>query len=137
MILNKRLPDSSGVYFLWSKYELLYIGKSNNIRKRVAQHLSRNFFSKDMVVAEEVIKVSFLLTRDEFDALRLESHLLKIFPTKWNGNPAYNQEWFQDMKFGRGMFEFVDFNGVSVENKGIVDKKANPKDALKSYEELF
>ena len=92
-IQNNKIPEWSGVYFLWSKEMLLYIGSSKNLRKRIGQHLSEGF-KKYIVNPEEVWKVSIILTKDEFDARRLESQLLKLIPTKNNGNWFYEQELF-------------------------------------------
>lgn len=84
-IENKKIPGLPGVYFLWSKERLLYIGCSNNVRKRIAQHFSTSFMTKRQVNPDNVWKVSIIFTRDKFDALRLESHLIKIIPTVNNG----------------------------------------------------
>jgi len=112
-IENDWIPETSGVYFLWSKYELLYIGKSKNLKKRIAQHFSNGFLAQHMVNPDEIWRVSIILTKDEFDALRLESNLIKLIPTKWNGSPFYKMDWYQDWKWGGGIFtdknEFKDF----------------------------
>ncbi len=103
-IENDWIPESSGVYFLWSKYELLYIGKAKNLRRRVAQHFGNGFMVQHMVNPDEVLKVSIIFTKDEFDALRLESKLLKLLPTKWNKKPFYKSEYYWDWRKGEGIF---------------------------------
>jgi DNA polymerase-3 subunit epsilon len=104
-IQNSQIPDCSGVYFLWSKTELLYIGKAKNLRLRISQHFSNGMLTQHMVNPEEIKKVSVIFTKDEFDALRLEDSLVKLIPTKWNNKPFYKMDWYRDWKFGEGMFK--------------------------------
>ena len=35
---RKRLPQKSGIYFLWTGSEVTYVGESKNIMKRVSAH---------------------------------------------------------------------------------------------------
>ena len=103
-VQNPKIPPTAGVYFLWSERELLYIGKSKNVRMRIAQHLGNAFITFRMVNPDEVKKVSVMFTKDEFDAERIEKQLLEIIPTKWNGSPFYEQDWYNDWRFQEGIF---------------------------------
>jgi excinuclease UvrABC nuclease subunit len=102
---NPQIPNCAGVYFLWSNIELLYIGKAKNLRLRISQHFSNGMLVQHMVNSDEIKKVSVIFTKDEFDALRLEDNLIKLIPTKWNNRPLYKQEWYNDWRFGEGMFK--------------------------------
>ena len=35
---RKRLPQKSGIYFLWTGSEVTYVGESKNIRTRISAH---------------------------------------------------------------------------------------------------
>lgn len=104
-LLNHKISDTAGVYFLWNKYELLYIGKAKNLKMRIAQHMGRGFTTIHMVNPDEVTKVSVIYTKDEFDAERLEKQLVKLIPTKFNNEPFYERDWYPDWKWGRGAFD--------------------------------
>lgn len=104
-LVNKWIPESPGVYFLWSKYDLLYIGKAKNLQKRIAQHLGSGLMVQHIINPEEVWKVSIIFTKDEFDAARLEKNLIDLIPTKHNKFPFFKQELYYDWKFGRGVFQ--------------------------------
>lgn len=117
---NNLIPESPGVYFLWSKYELLYIGKSKNLRKRIAQHLGNAFITLRMVNPDEVNKVSVIFTRDVSEAERVEKILIKLIPTKWNDQPFYETDWYDDWRFNEGMFQEIDLKDKqkTLPNKG-------------------
>ena len=106
-ITNNDIPESAGVYFLFSKNELLYIGKSKNLRKRIADHFCNGLMKVHMVNPDEILKVGIILTKDEFIAMSIEDKLIKLIPTKWNKNPFYKRDWYQDWKFKEGMFAQV------------------------------
>ena len=105
---NQYIPEHSGIYFIWSKNELLYIGKTKNLRKRIAQHFGNGFLSQHMFNPEEGWRVSVIFTKDEFDAERLEQQLINLIPTKNNKTKNWfcNQEHYHDWKFGKGFFVY-------------------------------
>lgn len=103
-MLNNLIPEHSGVYFLWSKYELLYIGKTKNLKKRIAQHLSKSFLTQQQVNPDEIWKVSIIFSKDEFDALRLETNLINIIPTKFNKSPFFQSDIYWDWRNRTGIF---------------------------------
>ncbi|MDV7400750.1 nucleotide excision repair endonuclease, partial [Arthrospira platensis SPKY1] len=71
------LPDACGVYYLHNeKGEVVYVGKSINIRKRVAEHFADKT-EKAGKLQRMVHEVSYELTGSELVALLLESHEIK------------------------------------------------------------
>jgi len=101
---NKEIPATSGIYFFFSKEkDLIYIGKSTNLRRRVAQHFGCSILALDMVNSDLVHFVSFIETPDEFDALRLEKSYLQNIQPHYNVNPFYQQENFFKIKFKGGI----------------------------------
>lgn len=73
------LPEAPGVYFFYGKQgELLYVGKSVNIRDRVRSHFSSDQSSaKEMTMCQQVQRVEHRETAGELGALLLESRLIK------------------------------------------------------------
>jgi DNA polymerase-3 subunit epsilon len=56
------LPSEMGVYYIHnSKNEIIYIGKSNNVKKRILNHLTGKS-KKARVIQNEIHKVTFALT---------------------------------------------------------------------------
>ena len=79
----KKLPQAPGVYFFKDRAQnVIYIGKAKNIKKRIESHFARggsslNFYS-------QVRTVDCVQTRDEKEALILESALVKKLQPKYN-----------------------------------------------------
>jgi DNA polymerase-3 subunit epsilon len=85
--LISALPETPGVYkFFGEDGELLYIGKSINIKKRVQSHFTNDYATrKAMRLAEEVRDIEYIQTHGELGALLLESRLIK------QEQPLYNR----------------------------------------------
>ncbi|HBO74948.1 MAG TPA: DNA polymerase III subunit epsilon, partial [Marinilabiliales bacterium] len=84
--LLEKLPDATGVYYLFDQdQQLIYIGKSVNIRSRVAQHLRNMGGKKVLEMRQRIADVSFELTGSELVALLLESDEIK------KHKPIYNR----------------------------------------------
>jgi DNA polymerase III subunit epsilon len=80
------LPEGPGVYRFYGQNPLpLYIGKSINLRERVAAHFSSDYRSaNDMRLSTEIARIEFEETAGELGALLRESQLIKTLL------PAYN-----------------------------------------------
>ncbi len=130
------LPETSGVYFLFSKNELLYIGKAKNLKKRINQHFGNGYLQRHIVNPEEINKIMIRITKDEFDAERIKSYLLKLLPTKFNKNWFCNKEYYLDWRNQTGIFAVNDFNNELKIKDNCV--KQNPsRERLNKYQELF
>jgi DNA polymerase-3 subunit epsilon len=79
------LPEACGTYYFFDdKQQLLYIGKSTNIRQRVLSHL-RNATSKRVLeMKERIHSISFELTGSELIALLKESREIKELKPLYN-----------------------------------------------------
>lgn len=74
-ILN--LPDKCGVYyFLNARKEVVYVGKSQNIRRRVLEHFAQKD-DKGNRLHNQVRSIKYELTGSELVALLFESHEIK------------------------------------------------------------
>jgi len=79
------LPTKTGIYYIHNeKGELIYIGKSKNIKKRVNQHFTGTT-SKSKKIQREVFAVTYEETGSELIALLKESEEIKI------NKPIYNR----------------------------------------------
>ena len=73
------LPESFGVYLFLGENDVpLYIGKSNNIRKRVLSHFASDLRqAKEMTLSQQLRKIECIETVSELGALLFESRLIK------------------------------------------------------------
>lgn len=78
-------PEKGGVYFLYGKDEnLIYIGKSNNIRCRIQQHMISYPYSP----RKEVLRIHYfscIIIEDEHERGEAEKILIK------KHNPPFNR----------------------------------------------
>jgi len=81
------IPEAPGVYRFYGLNALpLYVGKSINLRERVAAHFSSDYRSaNDLRLSSEITRIEFEQTAGELGALLRESQLVKTLL------PAYNQ----------------------------------------------
>lgn len=80
----KKLPEVTGVYrFLNKNREIIYIGKSNNIRQRAIQHYNAKD-KKTRRMLGEIYNVEWEETGSELIALLLESEEIKRFKPVFN-----------------------------------------------------
>ena len=81
----KNLPEESGVYYFQDHNgDILYIGKSKNIRSRVFSHFSNEKSQRALKMIDEVHNISYELTGSELIALLLESDEIKVQKPKYN-----------------------------------------------------
>lgn len=73
------MPETHGVYLFFGDTDLpLYIGKSNQIRRRVLSHFSGDHRSaKEMLLSQQVKRVEWIETGGEMGALLQEAVLVK------------------------------------------------------------
>jgi DNA polymerase III subunit epsilon len=78
------IPEVPGIYCFYGLNPMpLYVGKSVNLRERVASHFSSDYRSpNDLRLSSEVVRIEFEETAGELGALLRESQLVKsLFPT--------------------------------------------------------
>lgn len=80
------LPETSGIYIFYGQNgEVLYIGKSINIKERVMSHFHNSLSSnKEMEIFQRVHHIETRITAGEFSALMLESQLIKAMQPLYN-----------------------------------------------------
>lgn len=98
------LPSVTGVYYLHNQQgEIIYIGKSKNIRKRVNQHFT-NDHHRSKQIQKEVASVSFEATGNELIALLKENEEIKL------NKPKFNKTSSKPV-FSYALYKFIDENG--------------------------
>jgi DNA polymerase-3 subunit epsilon len=81
----QNLPDTVGVYYLYNENdEVIYIGKSKNIKQRVFSHLKNECSKKSLNMRSEIADVDYVETGFELIALIHESNEIKKHKPKYN-----------------------------------------------------
>ncbi|MCX8163250.1 MAG: excinuclease ABC subunit UvrC [Candidatus Micrarchaeota archaeon] len=81
----KNLPKESGVYIFKNKdNEVIYVGKAKNIKKRVLSYFSKEQSGKTLVLVKNIADIESIITNNEYEALLLESNLIKKYYPKYN-----------------------------------------------------
>ena len=84
-----QLPSEMGVYYIHNKAnEIVYIGKSNNIKKRVLSHFTGKE-KKALALQKEVVQVTYSLTGGELVTLLKEQNEIKINTPEYNRAMKY------------------------------------------------
>ncbi|MFQ6723935.1 MAG: excinuclease ABC subunit UvrC [Clostridia bacterium] len=82
----KNLPTNPGVYLMKDKYNnVIYVGKAKNLKKRVSQYfLRKQEIPKVQAMVNNVVDFDFFVVATEYDALALESNLIKKYQPYYN-----------------------------------------------------
>ncbi|MFA7533864.1 MAG: excinuclease ABC subunit UvrC [Tissierellaceae bacterium] len=83
----KRLPDKPGVYIMKDKTEeIIYVGKSISLKKRVRQYFqsSRNNPPKVNAMVKNISEFEYIIVNNEVEALILEANLIKKHKPRYN-----------------------------------------------------
>ncbi len=111
------LPDAPGVYYFYDEQgEVIYVGKSINIRKRVIQHFNIDVKSrKSIEFKNRITDISYELMGNELVALLFESDEIKRL------KPFYNRQQRRSV-FSSGIYTYYDQNGY----KRLTFQKVSP-----------
>lgn len=100
----EELPTSIGVYYMHKENgEIIYIGKSKNIKKRINQHFTSDN-RKSKKIQSQVAAVTYEETGSELVALLKESEEIKRI------KPIFNRALRRNI-FTHGLFSFKDDDG--------------------------
>lgn len=82
---TNEIPESPGVYIFKDKYdEPIYIGKAKNLRNRVVTYFNSNSTWKVKRLVSEAKNISFVLSKNEANALLAEYSLIQEYKPKYN-----------------------------------------------------
>jgi DNA polymerase-3 subunit epsilon len=119
------LPERTGVYYFYNQEgRLLYVGKSNSIRKRVMQHLSGAGTKRALEMRSQVADIDFEITGSELIALILEADQIK------ENIPVFNKKGRRKAE-QVGIFASTDDYGYI--NLSIGKDSVNAKNPLASF----
>ena len=107
------IPESSGSYQFYDKTNtIIYVGKAKNLKRRVSSYFNKKHDSvKLKVMVPQIVKIEFIITNSEIEALILESHLIKKF------KPKYNVLLKDDKKFPYFLITKEDYPRILVTRK--------------------
>jgi DNA polymerase-3 subunit epsilon len=124
------LPEEPGIYYFHDEREdVIYIGKSRNIRQRVMTHLSNKTSSRSMEMTESIAGISFETTGSELIALLRESYEIK------RNKPRFNRAQ-RRTDFQWGIFQDVDEYGYINFSFGQLKTDKNPVSVFTSRERV-
>ncbi|MCU0429197.1 MAG: exonuclease domain-containing protein [Cytophagaceae bacterium] len=114
------IPEETGVYFFYDqKGKVMYVGKAQNLRHRVAEHFSGNTHTKERQrFHESICDVRYELAGSEFIALLMENEAIKKY------YPRYNKS-NKTFQLNVGLYTYEDQNGylrLSIAQAGKRDK---------------
>jgi DNA polymerase-3 subunit epsilon len=80
------LPEETGVYYFHNAQgQVIYVGKSKNIKKRIISHFAMDYkSSKSIEFKNSITDISYEITGSELVALLLESDEIKRIKPKYN-----------------------------------------------------
>jgi DNA polymerase-3 subunit epsilon len=124
------LPEACGVYYLHDERgEVVYVGKSINIKKRVAEHFADKT-AKAGKLQQTAFDISYELTGSELVALLLESHEIKRL------SPAINRAQRQ-RRFPYALHSYVNEEGYCCFDIAQINAKtARQYDIISEYPKL-
>ena len=113
------IPNKPGIYRFYDENgELIYIGKSIHIKKRIAQHLKNNKTAKGVEMRDRIASIKHELCGGELVSLLKESAEIK------KHQPVYNRAQ-RATNFTHGLYLYEDQNGylnLSVKKKNTTEK---------------
>ena len=122
-----QLPEECGVYYFHDNNKnLVYIGKSINIKKRVMEHFAKKT-RKAEVLQKSVYDISFEVTGSELIALLQESHEIKYH------HPYVNRAQ-RARNFQHALFSYINEDGyICLHHKKVTAKERKSLKILRSY----
>ena len=115
----EQMPSATGVYYIHkADGDIIYIGKSNNIKKRINQHFT-NTNQKSKKIQQHVATVTYETTGSELVALLKESEEIK------RNKPIYNRALRRNI-FTHALYSFKDENGYINLKIDIADGRKKP-----------
>ncbi len=123
-----RLPEATGIYLFYDDTDqLIYIGKSVNIRQRVLSHFSNDLqSSRSRELKQRIARISFEVTGSELLALLEESHLIKTHQPLFNRAQKRERSQF-------GLYEWTNDKGYLCLTIAPLDENADGQDPLMTF----
>src|SRR3989344_4708612 len=82
--LSKKVPNTPGVYIFRRGKTAIYVGKAENLRKRLASYFRKNAGAKVESLRAEATRLEWNELSSDIEALIKESELIKKYRPKYN-----------------------------------------------------
>lgn len=124
----ENLPDGTGVYYFHDEHgKVLYVGKANDIKKRVRNHFSSTDVVYKQGLKDKLYDISYEICGDEMIAFLLESaEIKKHFP------PFNKAQKFTTAKYG--LYHYEDGAGNQRLSIGKVSRGHQPLISFTSFD---
>ncbi len=116
----KLLPSLPGCYIYYDKNdEVIYVGKAKLLKRRVMSYFNKKHHDSVKVehLVAQIVRLEYIITNTEVEALILENHLIKKY------KPKYNILLKDDKKYPYFLITKEDFPRITVVRK----KNMNPE----------
>lgn len=125
--LVEQLPTETGVYYMHDKDgEIIFMGKSSNIKKRVNKHFTGNS-NVARKLQKQTRKITFEKTGNELVALLKENEELERTKPKYNGHP-------KKILFSYGIFQKENQDGyLSL----YIDKTKSSENTISTFSSII
>ncbi len=115
------LPQQAGVYYFLNEHgQVIYVGKANNIKKRITGHFTGDAreWSRSKI-RNEVHHITYELTGNELIALIVESQeIRRLWPRYNQAQKVKGEEW--------GVFDYTDGRGYVRFSVNVVARGSRP-----------
>jgi DNA polymerase-3 subunit epsilon len=126
----EEIPEEPGIYYFYNEDgELIYVGKSRNMKQRISTHLSNNSSNRAMEMRDLIADIDWEITGSELIALLRESFEIK------DTKPFYNRAQRRS-SFQWGIFSFRDKKGYLNYRYGLTDQDDDPLSVFTSKEKV-
>lgn len=79
------LPTEAGCYLYYNKDNtVIYVGKAINLRNRVNSYFNSGAEKKAKLITQDAIRLEFITTKSEVEALILEANMIKRYKPHYN-----------------------------------------------------
>lgn len=78
------LPEESGVYIFSDSESVIYVGKANNLKRRILSYFDLHLEQKTQKMINQATGLKFIKVNNELEALLLEAKLIKKHLPKYN-----------------------------------------------------
>jgi excinuclease ABC subunit C len=138
----KSLPDTPGIYAYFDSKKVIYIGKAINLKRRVSSYFDLDLDVKTRKMISEAKYISIIQVTSEFEALLLESRLIRSYMPHYNiaakddKHPLYikiTNDDFPQVKTARKIAE----NEKNKAFYGPFPSSANVKQVLRMIRRIF
>lgn len=114
----QKLPEACGTYYFFDEeQQLIYIGKSKDIRHRVLSHLGNTTTKKALEMKQKIHSISYELTGSELIALLKESGEIKEHKPRYNRAQKRSSAYWGLYK-GKDQFGYITFSLKKISETG-------------------